>query len=56
MVIAWIDIHQEELITNWKLTLNGKELFKKDFLNNLQLYLEQLLGLERLICVQIKLI
>lgn len=28
MVQAWIDIHQEDLIANWKLLSNGEQYFK----------------------------
>lgn len=28
LVIAWIEIHKEELAANWKLALEGEPLFK----------------------------
>ena len=28
MVQTWIDIHNEELVANWKLLSNGEQLFK----------------------------
>ncbi|MBN2653240.1 MAG: DUF4160 domain-containing protein [Spirochaetales bacterium] len=28
LVIAWIEIHQEELMANWKLAVEGQELLK----------------------------
>lgn len=30
LVRAWIEIHKDELIANWKLAVNGDELFKID--------------------------
>lgn len=30
LVRAWIEIHKDELIANWKLAVNGAELFKID--------------------------
>ena len=30
MVQAWIAIHEEELAADWKLAINGQELFKID--------------------------
>jgi hypothetical protein len=32
LVLAWIEIHREELNANWKLAVNGKEVFKIDSL------------------------
>jgi hypothetical protein len=26
--LAWIELHREELKANWKLALNGEEVFK----------------------------
>ncbi|KAA3603883.1 MAG: DUF4160 domain-containing protein [Candidatus Scalindua sp. AMX11] len=28
LVIAWIEIHQEDLLANWELAVNGKVPFK----------------------------
>ena len=28
LVIAWIEIHQEELLADWELAVNGKVPFK----------------------------
>ena len=28
LVQAWIEIHREELMANWKLAVNGEEVFK----------------------------
>lgn len=28
LVRAWLEIHKDELIANWKLAVNGAELFK----------------------------
>jgi hypothetical protein len=30
LVRAWIEIHRDELIANWRLAVNGNELFKID--------------------------
>ncbi|MGH7456761.1 MAG: DUF4160 domain-containing protein [bacterium] len=30
LVRAWLEIHQDELIANWRLAVNGTELFKSD--------------------------
>jgi hypothetical protein len=30
LVQAWIEIHQEELIANWSLAINGQQVFKID--------------------------
>jgi len=30
LVQAWIEIHQEELIADWELAVNGDEIFKID--------------------------
>lgn len=30
LVRAWLEIHQDELIANWRLAVNGEELFKID--------------------------
>jgi hypothetical protein len=30
LVQAWIEIHKEELIANWELAVNGREIFKID--------------------------
>ena len=30
LVRAWIEIHGDELIANWRLAVNGNELFKID--------------------------
>ncbi len=30
LVRAWIEIHKDELIADWKLAVNGNELFKID--------------------------
>ncbi len=30
LVQAWLEIHQDELIANWRLAVNGEELFKID--------------------------
>jgi hypothetical protein len=27
LVVAWIEIHQEELLANWDLAVNGKKPF-----------------------------
>jgi hypothetical protein len=27
LVVAWIEIHQEDLLANWELTVNGKKPF-----------------------------
>jgi len=28
LVLAWSELHQEELLANWKLVMNGEEPFK----------------------------
>jgi len=28
LVLAWIEIHQEELMADWQLAVNGQEVFK----------------------------
>lgn len=30
LVQAWIEIHREELLADWKLAVNGEEIFKID--------------------------
>jgi len=30
LVQAWIEIHQEELMADWQLAVNGEEIFKID--------------------------
>jgi hypothetical protein len=30
LVQAWIEIHKEELMADWELTVNGQEIFKID--------------------------
>jgi len=30
LVVAWIEIHQEELMADWQLALNGDQVFKID--------------------------
>jgi hypothetical protein len=30
LIEAWIEIHQEDLIANWELAINGNEVFKID--------------------------
>lgn len=30
LVRAWIEIHQEELMANWELAINGQSVFKID--------------------------
>lgn len=30
LVQAWIEIHQDELMADWKLAINGQQLFKID--------------------------
>ncbi|MBK9316444.1 MAG: DUF4160 domain-containing protein [Acidobacteria bacterium] len=30
LVQAWIEIHQDELVADWKLAVNGQQLFKID--------------------------
>ncbi len=30
LVLAWIEIHQEELLANWDLVVNGQKPFKID--------------------------
>ncbi len=30
LVQAWIEIHQDELMADWKLAVNGQQLFKID--------------------------
>jgi len=30
LVLAWIEIHQEDLFANWKLLSEGKEYFRID--------------------------
>jgi len=30
LVQAWIEIHQEELMADWELAVNGQEVFKID--------------------------
>jgi Domain of unknown function (DUF4160) len=30
LVQAWIEIHQEELMANWELAMNGQKVFKVD--------------------------
>ena len=30
LVVAWIEIRREELNANWKLAVNGEEVFKID--------------------------
>ena len=32
LVEAWIEIHQEELMADWKLAVEGQQLFKIDSL------------------------
>ena len=27
LVLPWVDLHQEELMANWELALNGSKLF-----------------------------
>ena len=27
-IVAWIEIHQEELLANWELAVNGKPIFR----------------------------
>jgi uncharacterized protein DUF4160 len=27
LVLAWIELHRDELIANWQLAINGNELF-----------------------------
>lgn len=27
LVVAWIEIHQEDLLADWQLAVNGKKLF-----------------------------
>jgi hypothetical protein len=28
LVLAWIEIHQDELIANWELAISGQQLYK----------------------------
>jgi len=28
LVLAWAELHQEELMANWKLVMNGEDPFK----------------------------
>ncbi len=30
LVQAWIEIHQEDLMADWELAVNGQEIFKID--------------------------
>ena len=30
LVQAWIEIHQDELMANWELAVNGRKVFKID--------------------------
>ena len=30
LLLAWIEIHQEELMANWALAINGQSIFKID--------------------------
>ena len=30
LLLAWIEIHQEELMANWALAINGQPIFKID--------------------------
>jgi len=30
LVLAWIEIHQEELLANWALAIKGEQVFKID--------------------------
>jgi hypothetical protein len=30
LVLAWIEIHQEELLANWALAVKGEQVFKID--------------------------
>ena len=30
LVLAWIEIHQEDLLQNWKLAVNGEKPFRID--------------------------
>ena len=30
LVLAWIEIHKDELIADWELAINGQEVFKID--------------------------
>lgn len=30
LIIAWIEIHQDELMADWELAINGEEIFKID--------------------------
>ena len=30
LVLAWIEIHKDELIADWELAMNGQEVFKID--------------------------
>ncbi|MDD3450523.1 DUF4160 domain-containing protein [Sulfurimonas sp.] len=30
LVVAWIEIHQDELMADWELAINGEEIFKID--------------------------
>lgn len=30
LVLAWIEIHQEELMADWELAINGQHVFKID--------------------------
>jgi len=30
LVLAWMEIHKEELIANWKLAVEGEQIFKID--------------------------
>ena len=32
LVMAWIEIHKEELLADWKLAINGETVFKIDAL------------------------
>ena len=30
LIVAWIEIHQDELMADWKLAIEGRELFRID--------------------------
>jgi len=30
LVLAWIEIHRDELVANWQLTVNGEDVFRID--------------------------
>lgn len=32
LLLAWIEIHQDELMANWSLAVNGNQIFKIDAL------------------------